>query len=145
MHTVNINKHPFLSFFFHFIFVLTLIEGGRLEQELRYTQKSLGETDSSTHQLLIQTPHDPDASVLHPQALLTHLDVLRQAISVSIYMYDIHWSLKDMCYSPNIPNFDTHFIEQIFENVIPCAIITPLDCFWEGSKLLGPEYPVVIP
>lgn len=34
---------------------------------------------------------------------------------------------------------------QIFENIIPCAIITPLDCFWEGSKLLGPDYPVHLP
>nr|CAD7431039.1 unnamed protein product [Timema monikensis] len=34
---------------------------------------------------------------------------------------------------------------EIFENIIPCAIITPLDCFWEGSKLLGPDYPVHIP
>nr|CAD7405278.1 unnamed protein product [Timema cristinae] len=34
---------------------------------------------------------------------------------------------------------------SIFENIIPCAIITPLDCFWEGSKLLGPDYPVHIP
>ncbi|PSN39179.1 Protein patched [Blattella germanica] len=50
-----------------------------------------------------------------------------------------------MCYSPSIPNFDVHYIDQIFENIIPCAIITPLDCFWEGSKLLGPDYPVSIP
>ncbi|CAG2066900.1 unnamed protein product, partial [Timema podura] len=55
------------------------------------------------------------------------------------------WRLKDMCYSPSIPNFDVHYIDQIFENIIPCAIITPLDCFWEGSKLLGPDYPVNIP
>nr|CAD7410068.1 unnamed protein product [Timema poppensis] len=55
------------------------------------------------------------------------------------------WRLKDMCYSPSIPNFDVHYIDQIFENIIPCAIITPLDCFWEGSKLLGPDYPVHIP
>ena len=34
---------------------------------------------------------------------------------------------------------------QILENLFPCSIITPLDCFWEGSKLLGPEYPVHIP
>ena len=34
---------------------------------------------------------------------------------------------------------------QIFENIFPCAIITPLDCFWEGSKLLGPDLPVTIP
>nr|XP_029724560.1 protein patched-like [Aedes albopictus] len=124
---------------------LWIQEGGTLEHELAYTQKSLGEMDSSTHQLLIQTPKDMEASILHANALLTHLEVVKQAISVRVHMYDIEWSLKDMCYSPNIPNFDTHFIEQIFENIIPCAIITPLDCFWEGSKLLGPEYPVVIP
>lgn len=36
------------------------------------------------------------------------------------------------------------FCLQIFDSIIPCSIITPLDCFWEGSKLLGPEYPVHI-
>ncbi|KAG6794823.1 protein patched isoform X1 [Apis mellifera caucasica] len=55
------------------------------------------------------------------------------------------WKLKDMCYALNIPNFDMHYIDQIFDSIMPCAIITPLDCFWEGSKLLGPEYPVHIP
>ncbi len=33
----------------------------------------------------------------------------------------------------------------MLENLFPCAIITPLDCFWEGAKLLGPEFPVPIP
>lgn len=23
--------------------------------------------------------------------------------------------------------------------------MSPLDCFWEGSKILGPEYPVTVP
>lgn len=107
--------------------------------------KSLGEAGSSTHQLVIQIPKDPNASVLHPQALLTHLEVLRQATSVQVQMFDTTWTLKDMCYTMNIPSFETHLAEQIFENIMPCAIITPLDCFWEGSKLLGPEYPVHIP
>lgn len=132
---------------FHFFFYNNFFfsEGGKLEEELKYTQKSLGDMESSTHQLLIQTPKDPDASVLHTAALLTHLEVVRQAKEVTVHMFDITWSLKDMCYSPNIPSFDAHYIEQIFESIIPCAIITPLDCFWEGSKLLGPEYPVHIP
>lgn len=121
------------------------LEGGRLEQELKYTQKSLGEMESTTHQLLIQTPKDPDASVLHSQALLKHLEVLQQATSVNVQLFDITWSLRDMCNVPTIPQFDAHFIEQIFENIIPCSIVTPLDCFWEGSKLLGPDYPVRIP
>lgn len=124
---------------------LWIQEGGRLESELMYTQKSLGEMESTTHQLLIQTPKDPDASVLNSQALLTHLEVLRQATAVTVQMFDITWSLRDMCNVPTIPQFDAHFIEQIFENIIPCSIVTPLDCFWEGSKLLGPEYPAHIP
>ncbi|XP_058065596.1 protein patched [Anopheles bellator] len=124
---------------------LWIQEGGSLEHELAYTQKSLGEMDSSTHQLLIQTPKDMEASILHPTALLAHLDVVRQAIAVTVHMYETTWSLKDMCYSPNVPTFDIHFIQQIFDNIIPCSIITPLDCFWEGSKLLGPQYPVHIP
>lgn len=120
-------------------------EGGRLERELKYTHAALGEADSSTHQLVIQTPRDPEASLLHPVALLSHLDVVKAATSVTVQLFDITWRLKDICFSPSIPNFDVHYIDQIFENIIPCAIITPLDCFWEGSKLLGPDYPVNIP
>ncbi|KAJ9578984.1 hypothetical protein L9F63_024909, partial [Diploptera punctata] len=101
-------------------------EGGRLERELRLRG-------------------DSEASLLHPAALLAHLEVLKAATSVTVQLFDISWRLKDMCYSPSIPNFDVHYIDQIFENIIPCAIITPLDCFWEGSKLLGPDYPVAIP
>ncbi|XP_063239039.1 protein patched [Bacillus rossius redtenbacheri] len=120
-------------------------EGGRLERELRYTQAALGEADSSTHQLVIQTSRDETASLLHPAALLAHLAVVRAAASVTVHLFDITWRLKDMCYSPSIPNFDEHYIDQIFQDIIPCAVITPLDCFWEGSKLLGPEFPVHIP
>ncbi|XP_014243671.1 protein patched [Cimex lectularius] len=120
-------------------------EGGNVEKELRYRTATLGETGSSIHQLVIQTAKDSDASVLHPYSLLKHAEVVKIAISLSVNLFDITWRLKDLCYSPSITNFDAHFIDQIFENIIPCAIITPLDCFWEGSKLLGPDYPVNIP
>ncbi|KAH8394853.1 hypothetical protein KR222_008056 [Zaprionus bogoriensis] len=125
---------------------LWIQEGGRLESELAYTQKTIGEDESSTHQLLIQTAHDPDASVLHPQALLAHLEVLVKATAVKVHMYDTEWGLRDMCNSPTTPTFEGHYyIEQILKHLIPCSIITPLDCFWEGSQLLGPETPVFIP
>ncbi|XP_055372521.1 protein patched [Condylostylus longicornis] len=124
---------------------LWIQEGGRLEKELAYTQKAIGEVDSSTHQLIIQTGHDPNASVLHPQALLTHLEVLKRATSVTVHLFETTWSLHDMCNKPSIPSFEEFLVEQIFNEIIPCSIITPLDCFWEGSKLLGPEYPVTVP
>ena len=34
---------------------------------------------------------------------------------------------------------------QILTKLLPCVIITPLDCFWEGSKLMGPENGVYVP
>lgn len=134
-----------MTFYVYFAYRKSFAEGGRLEQELAYTQESLGEIESTTHQLLIQTPKDPDASVLHPQALLTHLEVLETATSVKVDMFERTWRLRDLCIVPTIPSFDMAFIEQIFEGLIPCSIITPLDCFWEGSKLLGPEYSPKIP
>ncbi|XP_071538022.1 protein patched [Panulirus ornatus] len=120
-------------------------EGGRLEQELAYVEKSLGEGAGTTKQILIQTPRDQGANVLHPRALLAHTAVLLAATQVKIDMFDISWSLRDLCFAPNFPDFDNHLIEQIFEKITPCTIITPLDCFWEGSKLLGPDFPVTIP
>ena len=99
----------------------------------------------STHQMVVQTANDPDASLLHPNTLLEHLSLIRRATEVSINMFDSNWRLKDICQSPSIPNFDVHYIEQIFEKIMPCSIITPLDCFWEGSKLLGPDMSVYIP
>lgn len=60
--------------FTHVSFFL-FTEGGRLEEELKYTAEALGEVESSTHQLIIQTAKDPDASILHAGALLEHLKV----------------------------------------------------------------------
>ncbi|XP_046825027.1 protein patched isoform X1 [Vespa crabro] len=120
-------------------------EGGRLQKELKYASEALGEAAPSTHQLVIQTPRHPGANILHPAALKEHLAILKAATQATVHLFDITWRLKDMCYAPSIPNFDMHYIDQIFDSIIPCAIITPLDCFWEGSKLLGPEHPVHIP
>ncbi|XP_011634801.2 protein patched, partial [Pogonomyrmex barbatus] len=120
-------------------------EGGRLQKELTYASEVLGEAAASTHQLVIQTPRHSGANILHPAALREHLAVLKAAMNVEVHLFDITWKLKDLCYAPSIPNFDMHYIDQIFDSIIPCAIITPLDCFWEGSKLLGPEFPVHIP
>lgn len=125
---------------------LWLEVGGSLEQELAYTEKSLGYMDTSTNnQLLIQTIKNEEATILYDQALLAHLRVVKQALSVEVYIGEVTWTLKDLCQLPSSPRFDEHFMEQILEIVIPCAIITPLDCFWEGSKLLGPDRDPHIP
>ncbi|XP_018056844.1 PREDICTED: protein patched [Atta colombica] len=120
-------------------------EGGRLQKELTYASEVLGEAAASTHQLVIQTPRHSGANILHPAALREHLAVLEAAMNVEVHLFDITWKLKDLCYAPSIPNLFANYINNIFESIIPCAIITPLDCFWEGSKLLGPEFPVHVP
>ncbi|KAK9889338.1 hypothetical protein WA026_004613 [Henosepilachna vigintioctopunctata] len=99
----------------------------------------------STHQMIIQTSNDPDINLLQEHSLLEHLDLVQKATQVTVTMYEMTWRLKDFCQLPSIPNIDFQYIEQIFENMMPCSIVTPLDCFWEGSKLLGPDYPVTIP
>lgn len=125
---------------------LWLEVGGNLEQELAYTEKSLGYMDTSTNnQLLIQTIKNEEATILYDQALLAHLKVVKQALSVEVYIDEVTWTLKDLCQLPSSPRFDEHFMEQILDMLIPCAIITPLDCFWEGSKLLGPDRDPHIP
>ncbi|CAG2100407.1 unnamed protein product, partial [Medioppia subpectinata] len=120
-------------------------EGGRLEKEMKYIRTTLGEGFGSTNQIVIQTPKSTGATVLHESALLLHLQAMKVATKVTVDMFEVTWRLKDICYSPSIPSFDTHYIDSMLENLFPCAIITPLDCFWEGAKLLGPEFPVPIP
>lgn len=125
---------------------LWLEVGGNLEQELAYTEKSLGYMDTSTNnQLLIQTIKNEESTILYDQALLAHLKVVKQALAVEVYIDEVTWTLKDLCQLPSSPRFDEHFMEQILDMLIPCAIITPLDCFWEGSKLLGPDRDPHIP
>lgn len=66
-------------------------EGGRLEAELKYTAKALGEADSSTHQLIIQTAKDPDVSLLHAGALLEHLKVTGHILIYELESYKPHY------------------------------------------------------
>ncbi|KAJ8955478.1 hypothetical protein NQ318_003579 [Aromia moschata] len=92
----------------------------------------------STHQMVVQTGVDPDVDLLHPHGLLEHLELVQKATQVTVTMFDITWRLKDFCQSPSIPNFDAHYIEQMFENMMPCSIVTPLDCFWKALNYWGP-------
>ena len=35
------------------------------------------------------------------------------------------------------------FKSQFFEKMVPCNVITPLDCFWDGAKIHGPDNALV--
>ncbi|XP_071952262.1 protein patched homolog 1-like [Antedon mediterranea] len=119
-------------------------EGGRLERELQYTFDTLGKGARSASQLIIQSPKHSEMNILTQEHIQLHLNVSLLATQVSVDMFDVTWKFKDICFVENFPSFET-YADYIFENLMPCTIITPLDCFWEGSKLLGPENPIYIP
>ncbi|XP_029017895.1 protein patched homolog 1 [Betta splendens] len=109
--------------------------GGRVNQELRYTRQKMGEEAMFNPQLMIQTPREEGANVLTVEALLQHLESAIRASRVHVYLYSRQWKLEDLCYKSGELVTETHFLNQINENLHPCLIITPLDCFWEGAKL----------
>ncbi|ESN90493.1 hypothetical protein HELRODRAFT_189874 [Helobdella robusta] len=86
------------------------------------------------------------ANVRMVQRLLYHLDVMKAATSAFVNVNNIKWNFYDMCHAQRFPNVDDdHEIDKILDGLQTCVIVTPLDCFWEGSKLLGPQDPVKIP
>lgn len=118
--------------------------GGRLDSELEYVERTLGRDSGGINQMLIQTS-PATANILTQEALLAHLDVLKEATRVRVEMDDITWKLSDLCYKTTMPETEIPFVETILDKLFPCAVITPLDCFWEGADILGPDFPVHIP
>lgn len=119
--------------------------GGRLERQQAYVRATLGDGAGTSSQLVIQTAPPGRDLLRRPEALLSHLDALSRAIQVTVDMFEVTWRLKDLCYAPSFPTFDENYVDSMLEKLLPCVIVTPLDCFWEGAKLLGPEFPVRIP
>lgn len=77
--------------------------------------------------------------VLSVASMMIHLEALAIATHVTIDMFDVSWSLKDICLAPTPPDYEGLLVNQMLDHLMPCVIKTPLDCFWEGAKLLGPE------
>ena len=65
-----------------------MLADGRLDKELEYTKKSLGEGYGVTNELLIQIPTVEGTNILTVQALKRHLDILmRVTRNVSVYLF----------------------------------------------------------
>ncbi|KIH50833.1 hypothetical protein ANCDUO_19085, partial [Ancylostoma duodenale] len=60
--------------------------------------------------------------------------------------YEGKWTLSDICFKPPGPNFNigplAKLMNSLLDKIIPCIWITPIDCYWEGSKPLGPDPPI---
>ncbi|KAM8930314.1 protein patched homolog 2 [Pelodytes ibericus] len=111
--------------------------GSRVSEELCYTKEKLGEESMYTSQMLIQTPKKEGMNILTPEALSLHLQAALAASKVQVSMYGKSWDLNKICYKSGVPIIENGMIERMIEKLFPCVIITPLDCFWEGSQLQG--------
>uniref|UniRef100_A0A8C3K872 Patched 2 n=1 Tax=Calidris pygmaea TaxID=425635 RepID=A0A8C3K872_9CHAR len=111
--------------------------GSRVSQELRYTKEKLGEESVYTSQMLIQTPKRDGENILTQEALQLHLEAALAASKVQVSLYGKSWDLNKICYKSGVPIIENGMIERMIEKLFPCVILTPLDCFWEGSKLQG--------
>ena len=68
--------------------MLVALVDGRLDKELEYTKKALGEGYGGTNELLIQTPNEEGTNILTVQALKRHLDILMRVAHVSVNLFD---------------------------------------------------------
>lgn len=63
-------------------------DGGRVNEELKYTRQKIGEEAMFNPQLMIQTPREQGANVLTLEALRQHHDSALKASRVQVYMYN---------------------------------------------------------
>ena len=76
--------------------------------------------------MIIQTPSEDNkygfgnskkslSTVLSSEALLLHLEVLRNASKVVVEKEDVTWKLKDLCYAPTIPLTEIEMIDKVYK------------------------------
>lgn len=139
---------------------LWVAKGGRLDEELNFLQRvqehsKYNESNNSGaeiprenglgggYQVVIQTPEYEGQNVLNQGPLLKHVDIMREIANYSVEVGGVQWSLSDICFKPAPPELPKNSIASgmadLIDRIVPCIWITPIDCFWEGSKALGPH------
>ncbi|XP_003371998.1 protein patched protein [Trichinella spiralis] len=143
-------------------------EGGRLEEERNFLSENSarlpnGKLRSVEHAdnrdevmvantgdaflILIQTPRKGKSNILTKDDLLLHEKVVSEMGRMTISLFGETWGLEDICFRPPAPSIEgaiSEIIKVLLDKIIPCTLITPLDCFWDGSKPLGPNPPLKI-
>ena len=67
---------------------LWVVEGGRLDREMKYLDSTLGEGAGGVNQMVIQTGEQKER-LLTADALLSHLEVLKRATRVTVHKNDM--------------------------------------------------------
>ncbi|CAI5442115.1 unnamed protein product [Caenorhabditis angaria] len=138
---------------------LWVSQGGRLDFELNFLpnikqKMNLSATEGEAeiprenglgggYQVLIQTPEFDGQNALDIGPLLKHVEIMKDIASFNVTVHGEQWSLSDICFKPAPPSIDNGSIagtvSDVIDRIVPCIWITPIDCFWEGSKALGPH------
>lgn len=127
--------------------------------EFMGTMESIFQTTLSSRYLTETMSDEPSAvksvdtvsnqnmsQLLTPRALLDHVDFMVKVRRLQITVGSSKWSFKDLCQRATLPfGAEMHHIQAYLDMLIPCMVITPLDCFWEGAKVLGPEETMWVP
>uniref|UniRef100_A0AC35U5J3 SSD domain-containing protein n=1 Tax=Rhabditophanes sp. KR3021 TaxID=114890 RepID=A0AC35U5J3_9BILA len=95
------------------------------------------------YQVLIQTGEHKAENLLTKDMLLEHVNLIKEISDLSVEAYGMNWTLADLCFKPGDLNIDknspAYSYRHVLGNLIPCIWITPIDCFFEGAKPLGPN------
>lgn len=118
------------------------------EQDKKLLQIPEDEASSSGYQVLIQTSDEnlESKNILTKDNLLKHVNLMYEIVNMKIKKFGIDWTLRDICFKPGELDIDsdseTYDLKSTLEKLIPCIWITPIDCFFEGSKPIGPNPPI---
>ncbi|KAF8360928.1 ptc-3 [Pristionchus pacificus] len=119
-----------------------VISSGSAPPELPNLSDGLG----GGFQVVIQTPSYEGENALTKDGLLRHVNLMREISQYKVEMFGESWTLADICFKPPGPKGGNGPLAKVMntmlDKIIPCIWITPIDCFWEGSKPLGPDPPL---
>eukprot|EP00794_Sanderia_malayensis_P007816 gene7816-8662_t len=121
-------------------------DGGRLSKELKFLDSfsENGGINSDT-EVLIQVNKEKNDNILTVQSLEEHLEIMKKIALMQIYVHQDMWRLSDLCQKPSFGTVGGGILDKMLEQMTPCMVITPLDCFYEGSQIAGPAEPAFIP
>jgi hypothetical protein len=107
---------------------------GRLHGEQSYTDLHLPEDTLPTSELFIQSVMGGDFSM----SLMDHLQLLMRIKKIEVHRTDKTYTMDDLCLKNTFPSTHIPLLDRLLSSLNPCLIVTPLDCFWEGSFLHQP-------
>ncbi|KAK0399054.1 hypothetical protein QR680_002881 [Steinernema hermaphroditum] len=99
------------------------------------------------YQVVVQTVERGDENILTSDGLLRHVDLVSEITGLAVNVDGFNWTLRDICFKPGgidpaKMSSDVQDYAPMLQKLVLCAWITPLDCFWERAKPIGPDPPL---